>query len=134
MLTVEEVAVRCLWQELHRQRSLWSNRRLVAMKFTCRFSKQFIAPERTFRERSRAYATPRVHGRLGRRKCAECRLFRIGGKPSTGGDQHMPRRQIRVDSRERAEAVGRPQLRDRPTLHIAAPVLVLRCLLYEHTV
>src|SRR5262249_22279043 len=134
MLLVEEVAVGRLWEQLHRQRALWRNGRLVAMNFRRRFSKDFIAPERAFSKRSRAHAAGVLGGGGGRGDCAGCRLLRIRGEPPARRDQQMLRGQIRVDSGERAEAVGGSQLRQRSALNVAGAVLVLRRLLQEYPI
>src|SRR6476619_4829114 len=100
MPLVEEVAVGCLGEQLHWQRALWRNGRLVAMNFRRRFGEDFIAPEGAFSKRSRAHAAACIDGRLGRREGAERRLLRIRREPSTRRDQQMLRGQIRVDSGE----------------------------------
>src|ERR1041385_1338344 len=72
-----------------------------------------------------------VDGGGRRRKGAERRLRRHARKEAPGRDERMPRREVRVDARERTEPLRRAQFVLRPTRNVGRRVAELRRLFEE---
>ena len=134
LLGIEEVAQGRVGPQLHRGGTLRHQRRLIVVRLDGRFADEMIGPESARADRHAVHAFVHVNGRIRRNERAERRELRDARKPPAGNVERMPRRQIRVDARERAEPVRRLQFVFGTARHVLHAVAVLRGFLDEETV